>query len=140
MRDGTVDSAERAHLNIIAHGLRYGMALLLLASLGLVVASYTQHAALQPALSPTYWTFIAFAFVVIGVSWALSRRRLSFPLCSATLFTAWRVVSSLPLVWVAALALLRRRHHVLYRDDRDFLCGALLRAPPRETLDTRSIF
>jgi len=104
MRDGTVDGAERAHLNVIAHGLRYGMALLLLASFGLVVASYTQHAALQPALSPTYWTFIAFAFVVIGVSWALSRRRLSFPLGSASLFTAWWFLLYLSFGWLPSLS------------------------------------
>ena len=34
MKDGEIDVAERAHLNIIAKGLRFGMTLLLLASFG----------------------------------------------------------------------------------------------------------
>lgn len=100
MRDGKIDSAERAHLTIIAHGLRYGMTLLLLASFGLVVVAYTQHAPLQPALSPSYWTLIALALVVINVSWALSRRRISFPLGSASLFTAWWFLVYLSFGWL----------------------------------------
>src|SRR3989344_2415964 len=73
MRDGKIDTAERAHLNIIARGLRFGMTLILLASLGLVVVAYTSRAALQPALTPSYWTLIMLALLVIGMSWALSR-------------------------------------------------------------------
>lgn len=89
MRDGKLDSAERTHLRIIGKGLRFGMTVLLLASLGLVVVAYTQHTALQPALSPSYWTLMALALVVISVSWALSRKHMSFSLGSASLFTAW---------------------------------------------------
>src|SRR3989344_9268396 len=68
MRDGKVDTAERAHLAVIAHGLRYGMTLLLLASLGLVIVAYMRGSPLQPALTPSYWTFIALALLVISVS------------------------------------------------------------------------
>lgn len=100
MRDGKIDHAERTHLHIIAHGLRYGMTLLLLASLGLVVVAYTEHTALQPALSASYWTFIALALVVISVSWALSRRRISFTLGSASIFTAWWFLVYLSFGWL----------------------------------------
>ena len=89
MRDGKIDVAERAHLDIIAKGLRFGMALLLLASLGLVIVAYVVRAIPQPALTPSYWTLIVLALLVIGVSLALSRRRISFTLGSAIVFTAW---------------------------------------------------
>ncbi|HVB20032.1 MAG TPA: hypothetical protein VNF51_01970 [Candidatus Paceibacterota bacterium] len=89
MRDGNIDTAERAHLRFIANGLRFGMLLLLLSSLGLVIAAYMLQAALQPALSTSYWILVALAFIIIGVSWALSRRRISFPFGSAILFAGW---------------------------------------------------
>src|SRR3989344_1718544 len=71
LRDGKIDHAERAHLRIIAHGLHFGMTLLLLASLALVVAAYPLHAAVQPAVMPIYWALIMFALLIIYVSWAL---------------------------------------------------------------------
>jgi hypothetical protein len=40
MRDGQMDVAETAHLKIIANSLRFGMTIMLLASLGLVIVSY----------------------------------------------------------------------------------------------------
>ena len=88
MRDGKIDVAERKHLDIIARGLRFGMTLLLLASLGLVVTAYTLHAAPQPALTPAYWVLILLALLIIGISWALSRRHVSFALGSAIIFTS----------------------------------------------------
>lgn len=89
MRDGRIDTAERAHLHIIGRGLRFGLSLLLVASLGLVVAAYAFHAALQPALTASYWTLVALVLLIVGVSWALARRRVSFALGSAVLFAAW---------------------------------------------------
>ena len=86
MKDGKIDTAERAHLTIIANGLRFGMLLILLSSFGLVVVAYALHAALQPALSVSYWTLIVLTILIIGVSWALSRRRISFALGSAIVF------------------------------------------------------
>ncbi len=100
MRDGRIDSAERAHLRIIGKGLQFGLALLLLASFGLVVAAYVQQAALQPALTPWYWTFIALALLIISVSWALSRKHISFSLGSASLFTAWWFLVYLAFGWL----------------------------------------
>ncbi len=88
-RDGRVDGAERAHLDIIAHGLRYGMSLHLLASLGLVIFAYQSHTSLQPALTASYWTLIALALIIITLSWALSKKRVAFKLGSASIFTAW---------------------------------------------------
>ena len=89
MRDRKIDTAERAHLRVIAHGLRWGMLLILLSSFGLIIAAYTLRAAVQPALSASYWMLIALTFLIIGVSWALSRRRISFAFGSAILFAGW---------------------------------------------------
>lgn len=89
MRDGKIDSAERAHLDHIARALRFGMTILLTASFALVVAAYLGSAAVQPALSPGYWTLVVLALLIISISWALSRGRVSFALGSATIFTAW---------------------------------------------------
>jgi len=100
MRDGAIDTAERAHLNVIAHGLRYGMTLLLLSSIGLVVVAYVENNTLQPALTPSYWTLIALALVVISVSWALSRGHVSFNLGSASVFTAWWFLVYLSFGWL----------------------------------------
>ncbi len=89
MRDGKVDAAERAHLRVVARGLRFGMTLLLLASFALVAVDYNLRVSPQPALSPSYWTSIVLALLVIYVSWALSRHRISFAFGSAVVFTAW---------------------------------------------------
>lgn len=97
MRDGAIDVAERAHLRIIAGGLRLGMLLILLSSFGLVVAAYVLHTSLQPALSASYWTLIALVVLVILISWALSRRRISFVFGSAIVFTAWWFLAFLTL-------------------------------------------
>lgn len=97
MRDGAIDQAERAHLYIIAHGLRWGMSLLLLSSLGLVVVAYALDFSLQPAMTAGYWVLIVLAFIVVVISWALSRHRVSFALGSATLFTAWWFLAYLTL-------------------------------------------
>ncbi len=104
MRDGRIDVAERAHIRVIARGLRFGMSLLLLASLGLVIAAYAFSAAPQPALTPSYWTLIALALLVISVSWALSRRHVSFALGSATIFTAWWFLVYLSFGWLPPLS------------------------------------
>ncbi len=88
-RDGLIDKAERAHLNALARGLRFGMTLLLLASLGLVIVAYVSNASIQLALTPGYWSLIALALLVTTLSFALSRRRISFSLGSAAIFTAW---------------------------------------------------
>lgn len=89
MRDGRIDGAERAHLDVIARGLRFGMTLLLLASFALVVVNYFLRSVPQSALSSGYWVFILLALLIIGVSWALSRHHISFALGSAIIFTAW---------------------------------------------------
>lgn len=89
LRDGRVDDAESAHLRAIARGLRYGMVLVLLSSLGLVILSYLSHTVVQPALQSSYWMLIWLSIVIIMASWALSRKHLSFALGSAILFSGW---------------------------------------------------
>lgn len=89
MRNGTIDGAERVHLNALARGLRFGMTLVLFSSLGLVVTAFLSRAELQPALSDAYWVSIVLALLITLTSFALSRRRVSFAFGSALLFTAW---------------------------------------------------
>lgn len=89
LRDGRVDVAERLHLEGVAKGLRFGMTILLLASLGLVIEAYLNDIAVQPALTGSYWMSISLALLVIAFSWALSRRRAPFALSSAAVFSGW---------------------------------------------------
>jgi len=100
MRDGTINTAERTHLRVIGNGLRFGMSLLLLASFGLVVVAYILHTTPQPASTTSYWTSIALASLIIGISWALSRGKISFALGSAAVFTAWWFLTYLMFGWL----------------------------------------
>ncbi|MBU6490567.1 hypothetical protein KGQ25_00165 [Patescibacteria group bacterium] len=104
MRDGRLDAAERAYLDGIAKGLRFGMPFLLLASLALVIVAYVLHAAPQPALTASYWAFMTLALLIIGTSFALSRRRVSFALGSAGVFAAWWFLVFLTLGRLPALS------------------------------------
>lgn len=97
MKDGHINRAERAHLDVIAHGLRFGMTLLLLSSFALVVVAYLSRASVQPALSAGYWELIVFALLVVYVTWALSRKWISFALGSAIAFTGWWFLAYLTL-------------------------------------------
>lgn len=103
IRDGKIDHAERAHLRAIAHGLRFGMTLLLISSLALVVIAYVLHNEVQPALTASYWVLLVLALLIVYVSWALSRKRISFALGSAIAFTAWWLLAYLILGWLPAL-------------------------------------
>ena len=108
-RDGKITEGEHAYLNAIAHGLRYGMALLLLSSFGLVVLAYARQDVPQPAVTLSYWMLIALALLVVSVARAFLRRSVSFPIASATLFTAWWFLvylafGQLPLTFGAAVA------------------------------------
>lgn len=89
MRDGHVSKAEKAHLAVIGRGLRFGMSLLLLASLGLVVVAYVLQAPLPPAFTASYWILIGLACLILGVSWAMSRKYMRFTIGSAIAFSAW---------------------------------------------------
>ncbi len=104
IRDGKITHAERAHLHAIAHGLRFGMMMLLLSSFALVIVAYLTQDTLQPALTESYWTLIVFALLIIYVSWALSRGRISFALGSAIAFTAWWLLAYLTLGLIPALS------------------------------------
>lgn len=97
IRDGNIDAAERAHLKSIAHGLRYGMSLLLVSSFGLVVVAYELSASVAPALTASYWAFISLSLLIVAVTWALSKKRLSFAVGSASAFTAWWFLAYLTL-------------------------------------------
>jgi hypothetical protein len=88
-RDGKIDKAERAHIKAIGHGLRFGMSLLLLASLALVIVDYTLQVMLQPALTASYWSFIVLAVIAIVVSWLLAHKKISFIAGSAISISAW---------------------------------------------------
>jgi len=88
-RDNEIDYAERVHLHAVAYGLKIGMVLVLLSSLGLVILSFVNYTQLQPALTTSYWILIVLALLLIYTSWSLSRKKISFSLGSAAIFTAW---------------------------------------------------
>ncbi|HVM59065.1 MAG TPA: hypothetical protein VMT80_01945 [Candidatus Paceibacterota bacterium] len=97
IRDGNIDAAERAHLKSIARGLRYGMSLLLVSSIGLVILAFEVASPVAPALTASYWAFISLSLLIVAVTWALSRKRLSFAVGSASAFTAWWFLAYLTL-------------------------------------------
>jgi len=97
MRDGHIDKAEGAHMHIIARGLRFGMTLLLLASFGLVISAFLIHDPVQPVMTAGYWTLITLSILIIILSWALSRRFISFSLGSAAALAAWWLLAYLTL-------------------------------------------
>lgn len=94
MRDGHIDRAERKHLDAIAHGLRWGMTLLLLATFALVIVAYVAGGP-QPGLMTDFWVLVIIALVVIYASWALSRKKLSFAMGSALAFAGWWFIAFL---------------------------------------------
>jgi hypothetical protein len=104
MRDGNISRAERAHLEVIAHGLRFGMSLLLISSFALVIIAYLLKNAAQPAQTAGFWILAVFSLLIIYVSWALSRNRISFALGSALAFTAWWLLAFLTLGGMPALS------------------------------------
>ncbi len=97
MWKGQKDIAERAYLRIIGSGMRYGLGLSLLASLFLVILAYVFNTSPQPALTASYWMFIAFAFLIIISAWAIVRKHVSFALGSAATLTAWWLLAYLTL-------------------------------------------
>ncbi|MBU6214617.1 hypothetical protein KGM48_02120 [Patescibacteria group bacterium] len=103
-RDGKVDRAERLHLESIAAGLRIGMLLLLLSSLGIIITSYLLRSSAPPATLSNYWTLMALALLVVWATWALSRRRISFVSGSALVFSAWWFLVYLTLGWLPGLS------------------------------------
>ena len=109
--DKRVDAAELAHLNAIARGLYFGMTLLLLASLGLVITAYLNEAQLQPALTSSYWSFMALALLTTLLTGARSRGHISFSVGTGAIFTAWWFLAYLalgqlpPLSFGASIAL-----------------------------------
>ncbi len=130
MRSGNIDAAERAHLAAIGRGLRWGMTILLVATLGFIIAAYAYRIEPQPALSASYWLIVLFSFLVIAVSWALARRHLSFALGSAAALTAWWllayiVLGQLPVSFGAAIALYVVLTAVIYAVLR-LICGFVL--------------
>ena len=52
-------------------------------------------------MTPSYWTFVALALLIISVSWALSRRHISFTFGSASIFTAWWFLVYLSFGWLS---------------------------------------
>ena len=102
--DGVITNAETAHLKKLGYGLRFGLSLLLLASLGLVIKAYTNSLGVQPALTTSYWILIALALFIIFLSWALARKKIPFALGSAAVFTAWWFLAYLALGLIPSLS------------------------------------
>lgn len=104
MRDGRIDSAEHEHLDVIGKGLRFGMILLLVSSLGIIATAYVQRLRVQPALTADYWIITILALLIIGISWALSQRKISSTFGSAIIFSAWWFLVYLSIGWIPPLS------------------------------------
>lgn len=104
-RDGHIDRAEQAHLRVIAHGLRFGMTLLLCSSFALVIIAYLLHVDYQPATTSSYWLLMLVSLVIVYVAWALSRKKISSALGSAIAFAAWWFLAYLTMGWMPPLSL-----------------------------------
>ena len=103
-KDGAIDQAERAHLDALARGLRIGMSVVLLSSFVLVVLAYMSGELAQPALTTNYWMLMALSLLVMYVSWALSRRRITFALGSASAFAAWWFIAYLTIGFIPSMS------------------------------------
>lgn len=88
LKDGVISRAERRHLITIARTLRFGMFVLLLASLGFIYTVYL-GGGIQVALTSTYWIEMLIVFVILMTSWALSRNQMQFALGSGIVFSGW---------------------------------------------------
>lgn len=136
VRDGEISSAERAHLGAVAKGLRWGMSLLLLSSVGVIIVAYALHFPVQPAQTEAFWIFMALALLVILLVWALSRKRVSFALGSAAALSAWWMIAylafdRLPVSFGSAVAFYVVLTAVLYAVLRLLRALALSHTAPR---------
>lgn len=104
LRGGAIDAAERAHLRVLGHGMRYGLVLLLLSSFGLVVAAYLLRMSEQPAVTAQYWATVLLGLLIVYVAWALAHRHLSFSSGSALTFSAWWFLAYLAIGLVPPLS------------------------------------
>lgn len=88
LRDGRIDKGEKEHFKIIGRGLRFGMTILLLSSLGLIICAYVLQST-PPALTASYWLLVLLSALIIGISWAFAREALPFAEGSIIVFSAW---------------------------------------------------
>lgn len=100
LRDGRIDAGERAQIESIGYGLKYGMTLLLVGTGGLVYVAYFLKSAQQPALSSGYWMLMGVALLIITISSRIARRDIRFGMGTAILFTSWWFLSFLSLGWL----------------------------------------
>lgn len=103
VRDGHVTAAELKHLKIIWHGLYFGMTLVLLSMLGMVLSAYITAAQVQPGVTTNYWILAAFTLIILGISWGLAHKKISHPLGSALIFSAWWFLAYLTGGWLPSL-------------------------------------
>lgn len=103
VEDDCVTTAERTQLHVVAASLRYGMGMMLISSLALVVISYHSGAALQPALTGSYWLFMVLALGVVYIAKRMSEGRMAHLTGTAVLFATWWFLAYLSFGLVPAL-------------------------------------
>ena len=88
IRDGKVTTRERRHILATQRGLRFGMSVVLLSSLGLVLVGYVNQGA-GFVLAPSYLAFVGLVVLIVTLSWVMSKRPRTFVWASLLTFTGW---------------------------------------------------
>ncbi len=89
LRDGKVTRKENKHIAVATHGLRFGMSLVLLSSLGLLVTDYLLGGGRSAVLTPSYGALFGIIVLIFAISWTMSKRPKTFAWGSLVTFSAW---------------------------------------------------
>jgi hypothetical protein len=89
LRDGKVTTKERRHIVATGRGLRFGMTLVLLSSLGLAALTVAHGSGKDLLLSPSFGALFGVVLLIGAVSWLMAKRPKTFVWGSLVTFSAW---------------------------------------------------
>jgi len=87
--DGRVDHREHEWFHATFFALRWGMTLVLLSGIALVVVQYFLPNSPERVLHPALWAQNALSLLILGLAYALTKKRISWQTGAATIFAAW---------------------------------------------------
>lgn len=95
LADGKLENYEREYIRATFWSLRWGMTLVLFASVATILAEYLALSTPQHVLTASFWLTITAALVIILAGWGLSRRKIPWWLGSAAGFSGWWTIFAL---------------------------------------------